>query len=134
MIPAQSTRDDATTNARVRRADQRGSDGAGSDKGAEIGKGEAVTDGSFGVCRSAVRSAVLWPVGGSALFKVRLTENAKRSRIMTISALPRGIRRQSPTGCHRSLSPSLLCHFKVVFEAGLPTTPQRLNDECPDRR
>lgn len=98
MIPAQSTRDDATTNARVRRADQRGSAGAGSDRGAEIGKGEAVTDGSSGVCGSADRKAVSLPVSGPCLFKVRQTANAKHSDMAMILPFAREIRRSSPTG------------------------------------
>lgn len=77
MIMAQRATDDATTNARVRRADQRCSVDAGPESGAEIGKGDTVTGGSFGVCRTATCNAALRLTWGSTLFMARQTANAK---------------------------------------------------------
>lgn len=132
MIPAQSATVDATTNARLRRADQRGSAGAGSERGAEIGKVDTVTDGSFGVRGSSDRNAVLRPVWGSALFKVRQAANAKHFKMGMTLLLPRGIRRPSPISCPKGGACSVLFRSTKAFEFDHLKTPQRLTDECPD--
>ncbi len=93
MIPAQSAIEDATTNARVRRADQRGSAGPGSAHGVDVGREEAVTKVSSGVCRSIERNAALRPVWGPDLFKVRQAAGASPYEVVS---LPREILRLSP--------------------------------------
>lgn len=90
MIPAQSAIEDATTNARVRRADQRRSAGPGSANGVDVGREEAVTEVSSGVCRSIERNAALRPVWGSDLFKVRQAAGARPYEVVS---LPREILR-----------------------------------------
>ena len=99
MIPAQSTIEDATTNASVRRADQRGSVGPGSAHGVDVGREEAVTEVSSGVCGSIERNAALRPVWGSYLFKVRQAAGARPYEVVS---LPREILLPSPIG--RTLS------------------------------
>lgn len=101
MIPAHSTTDATTMNARLRRLDQRGSVGARSDGGGDSGRGEVVTEISSDAGRSGERNAVSPHPWGSDLFKVRPAAVARLSEIVS---LPREILGWSPMRSSRSTS------------------------------
>lgn len=132
MIPAHSATDDTITNARVRRADQRGSAG-GAGRVVEIGTWDAVTEGSSGAYGSVDRSTTSQSVSEPCLFKVQAA-NATHFKMVTIFSMPREIRRLSRIGCHQGRSGPLLLSLKVGPDADLSLESRRLNDECPDVR